>query len=120
MPSSDPFDSPLFKRGNTIKARANKMEREVAKKLKVKQQPKSGAGFFNKGDFKSTDGNRKFIGDAKSTKHKSLSVSVDMINKIQEDMLAECGDEWYIPLYIAGELRGVIISPELFNEIRGV
>lgn len=123
--SGDDFIPPMF-RDKSIKKKANASEKRTASRFGLRQQPASGAG-DRKGDFTrfvpssapSSIKTRKFVGDEKSTKHESISVTTKMIAKIKRDMHEEGASEWFVPLVFQGECLGVIISPDLFKELMG-
>ena len=62
------------------KKRWQKQEKEVAEKIKGRRTKGSGAG-WTKGDVRSD----KFIVEAKSTKHKSFRITIDLIEKLEAD-----------------------------------
>lgn len=66
-------------------------EKRVAKKLGAQLTPASGAFVGGKGDMRKRLGDRKFVIEAKSTVHDSLSLQRDWLLKIQNEALAAGG-----------------------------
>lgn len=71
--------------GNTPShARAKKQEKEIAKRTKGRQVPGSGSGNV-KGDVRVP---KLYRIECKTTKHKSFSVTLDMVDKIEDAAIA--------------------------------
>ena len=123
-------DFPIFKKKSNRKL-SDKLERKTAKRFGLKQQPNSGATDWRKGDFvyrtndyrldevKKGIQNRKFIGDQKSSKFGSIKITIEMVDKLKTDVADENADDWFIPIILKDKLLGVMISPDLFEEIFG-
>lgn len=85
--SLDSFMNRDKDKGNASYRRSRKQERELAGRLGGNRTPASGSG-PEKGDVRLRGIMRI---EAKTTMHKSFSVTLDMVNKIEEAALA-CGE----------------------------
>lgn len=90
----DSFLNRDMKRGTASHRRAPKMEKELARRYGGRVTPGSGNGAI-KGDVRVRDVLRI---EAKTTKHKSFSVTLDMVEKIENAALG------------AGELPCIVIE----------
>ncbi len=88
-------------------ARAPRQEREVATRLGGKVTPRSGAGGFQKGDVRVKGVARL---ECKTTKHKSFSVTADMIRKV-EDAAMTSGEVPVIVVEIDGGAHTAAVMP---------
>lgn len=61
------------------KKNSNKQEKRIAKELGGRRIPGSGSRWDSKGDVKT----KKFLVEAKTTTHKSFSVSSDILAKVE-------------------------------------
>lgn len=75
MPNYKSFDG---RDKPSVKAKANKTEKVLAKKLGGFRQPASGAIEGMKGDVVT----KSYLYDSKETKHMSISLSYDMLQKL--------------------------------------
>lgn len=104
-----PFDRPE----RSIKAKAIKTERQLAKRLGGRAQPASGAVCGYKGDVKTHD----FLIDSKETKHGSYSLTLTDLTKISREADGE-GKDPALVIKIQSK-TWVCIPIEVFETMRG-
>ena len=114
MPNYRKFDADE----ESVKSKANKNEKRLAKKLGGRRQPASGAIDGYKGDIIT----KEYLYDDKSTKHFSLPLKFEMLQKLakeaidshREPVLAVTFDSVKI-----GEKDFVVIPMSLWQELTG-
>lgn len=103
-----PLAEPKRVRGSTPShARSRKQEDALAARVGGKTTPRSGAGGWQKADVR-VKGLARI--EAKTTKHKSFSVTGEMIQKV-EDAAMQAGELPVIVVELEGGARSVAVMP---------
>jgi len=107
------FDDEVhFDENEGVKDRANKLEKEMAKRLGGMRQPASGALWGAKGDMKL---GKLALGDNKSTKNKSISVSRKMWTKLKNEALSNGIEIPFLELTMQDTEPLVVVSENTFK-----
>ena len=106
-----PFN--LFKQEQeSVKSKANKTEKTLAKKLGGRRQPCSGALAGAKGDVKTA----KFLFDSKETVNESISVKASDLMKIRSEADKQSRDPALVLSLCSGVHQWVCIPLSVFKE----
>lgn len=105
---------------NASQRRSKRQEEEAATRLGGRVTKQSGGGIFEKGDVRVTGLLRL---EAKTTKHKSFSVTEAMIAKIETQSMT-CGEVPVMEIEIGGGTSRVYVVPTwaldgLITELKG-
>lgn len=103
---------------NTIKDKANRNEKKLAKELGGHRQPNSGAIPCFKGDIVTTN----YLYDDKSTKHMSISLKYEDLQKIAKEALGSDKEPVLILTFDSvkrGTKNFAVIELELWKKLSG-